>query len=202
MSKSPPCKQGCTCGKHKVLGHKCLENCICGRHNRPKPEIICAVYAILNTITQETYVGSSENAVHRIKYHHTAIINGNHERRKIREAVEQYGYEAFVLLVLEECSRDTLFSTEQFWFNYLEPEYNTIKDAAPHNLGTNMPEEMIILMSKRRRNQTPPMLGKKHSEEAKLLMSINKTGRKQSEERKLNQSIAMKAYWARKKAQL
>jgi hypothetical protein len=63
-------------------------------------------------------------------------------------ALLKYGYSNFSLDILEYCEPNVKISREQYYIDLLKPEYNILKKA-----GSN--------------------LGFKHSEETKLIMSIN-----------------------------
>jgi group I intron endonuclease len=48
---------------------------------------------------------------------------------RIYKALLKYGYAEFRLEILEYCSPEVLIKREQFYFDTLNPEYNTLKIA-------------------------------------------------------------------------
>lgn len=97
---------------------------------RPKKHMyICGVYAILNTETGETYIGSSTGLASRFAIHLSDMKRGIHPRVKIRDAVEEYGIEAFTFVVLEECEILERLIKEKEWIDYWQPEYNTVVES-------------------------------------------------------------------------
>lgn len=84
------------------------------------------VYAILNTETGEMYIGSSKDLFYRFNDHIRSLRRGNPGNRKLRVAVEEYGHEAFTVVVLEKCEVEFLFQRETHWISELNPEYNIL----------------------------------------------------------------------------
>ncbi len=86
----------------------------------------------------------------------------------INRSILSHGYSNFSLKILEYCDPAILLKRENYYFKLIVPEYNIAKDA------------------------TSPMLGKKHSEEAKAKMSAIKKGQTHSEETKAKISAGNK----------
>jgi group I intron endonuclease len=86
----------------------------------------------------------------------------------INRSILSHGYSNFTLKVLEFCDSALLLKRENYYFKLIVPEYNIAKDA------------------------TSPMLGKKHSEEAKAKMSAFKKGNIHLEETKAKSSAGNK----------
>lgn len=86
----------------------------------------------------------------------------------INRSLLSHGYSNFTLKILEYCDSAILLERENYYFKLIVPEYNLAKDA------------------------TSPMLGKKHSEEAKAKMSTKKKGQSHSEEAKAKISAGNK----------
>lgn len=74
----------------------------------------CGIYAITHRASGKKYVGQSINIDKRIYMH----SRGNTEHL-ISRAVQKYGFDAFDVEVLEECSRDLLGRREQYWIAHL-----------------------------------------------------------------------------------
>lgn len=94
---------------------------------RPK---ISAVYAVLNVETGETYIGSSDNVLKRATEHLRGIRGGYHQTRKIKQAVLEYGVEAFTFVIVEECKPLIREERELFWLQAWSPEYNSSYESA------------------------------------------------------------------------
>ncbi len=60
------------------------------------------VYLILNTITNDIYIGSSKNMSYRMNAHKRQMINGNHHSYKMNNSVEEHGVQAFEFYIIKE----------------------------------------------------------------------------------------------------
>lgn len=117
-----------------------------------------AIYAIVNNTTLDLYVGSAVALNRRWNVHRHQLRKGVHSNQHLQNAFAKYGESGFDFEVLERVpDRSALLSREQFWINFLNPEYNKQRLAASS-------------------------LGSVRSEESRLKMSIAAKGRKQSPE--------------------
>jgi group I intron endonuclease len=91
--------------------------------------IISAVYKITNTANSKIYVGSSNNFISRKWQHFSSLKNGNHHSKPLQAGFNKYGHEAFVIEIIEECSKENLKHREQHYIDSLKPAYNCRKDA-------------------------------------------------------------------------
>jgi len=83
------------------------------------------IYAIVNTLTQDRYIGSSYDMANRFAQHTTLLRRGQHHARRLQEAWNTYGEDAFVFVVLEELSDpDQLAAVEQAYLDAEQPAYN------------------------------------------------------------------------------
>ena len=73
--------------------------------------------------------------------------------------------------ILEHCSKEEVTQKEQFYLDTLKPTYNILKFAGS-SLGFKHSYCTIIQM-KERNNNNHPFLGRKHSKESKLTMSLS-----------------------------
>lgn len=80
------------------------------------------IYAIVNTITNELYVGASTNIGTRKQKHFSLLKHGKHQNSKLQESVTKYGIENFVLKVLEYTT--SLSKREQYYVDLLCPSLN------------------------------------------------------------------------------
>jgi group I intron endonuclease len=120
------------------------------------------IYLIHNLVNSKQYVGSSKNLRKRLLYYYSpsSLLNNQYVSRSILK----YGHDNFSLVILEfveihEKLRDILLSREQFYIDSLKPILNILPTAGS-------------------------ILGYKHSNETKELLSKLKIGMKLSEETK------------------
>nr|YP_009268538.1 hypothetical protein [Beauveria caledonica]AMD61802.1 hypothetical protein [Beauveria caledonica] len=130
------------------------------------------IYLWTNTITGKKYVGSSINLNIRLKNY----FSKNYLEYKIQldksliyRALLKYGYSNFKLEILEFCSIDSILEREQYYLDNLNLEYNLLKTARS-------------------------LLGFKHSEYSKKLISQALLGRVVKEETKEKLSSNTQAF--------
>jgi len=116
---------------------------------------ICGVYAILNTITGETYIGSSKDIIRRFDIHINSMRRNAHQSSNLQSVFYEYGDENLTLVILEECNIRNLLILETFWLIEIQPEYNTLLFAGRKHYHSK---------------------GWKHTEESKQNMSLAKIG--------------------------
>jgi hypothetical protein len=89
------------------------------------------------------------------------------ERNKampICRALLKYGYSKFSLEILEYCQPSEVISREQYFIDFLQPEYNILKTAGS-SLGYKHDEEARAKMSTSKKGQNHPMFGKTPNQE-------------------------------------
>ena len=127
-----------------------------------------AIYAIVNTVTRDMYVGSAVAVNRRWNAHLCNLRKGTHHCKHLQNAHVKYGEIAFDWEIIQFVDDKTkLIEREQFWIDFFKPAYNKRKIA-------------------------DSCFGVKRSEESRLKMSIAQTGKKQSEETKAKRSAALK----------
>lgn len=112
----------------------------------------CGIYKITNTLTGDTYVGSSQDIVARWKKHRWELNTDRHTNTYLVRAWKKYGQEAFKFKIVEECAIDCLLEREQFYLNSGEHVYNIATSSSA------------------------PMLGRTHSEESRRKISESNIG--------------------------
>jgi group I intron endonuclease len=82
--------------------------------------VTSGVYAIVNTITGQRYIGSTINFKVRSGSHRWALATGNLPNKPLRAAWAEYGSEVFRVEMLEETAADddTLEATERKWIEH------------------------------------------------------------------------------------
>lgn len=90
------------------------------------------IYRLVNIITGESYIGSSKSLSKRFtKYYSWNNLKNlsNKTPRLIYKNIVEYGYLNFNLEILEYCEPNLLLEREQFYIDFLNPEYNMHKTA-------------------------------------------------------------------------
>lgn len=155
------------------------------------------VYAVVNKITQQRYIGQSMNISKRFVEHKGMLKNGNHSNIYLQQAWDLYGSNNFDFVILEECTPDILLEREDFWINY----YGGINSDGVYNLlishecgGHNIETRCRVSATLRGfyANNTHHSKGAKLSEQTRLHMSKSRTGHKHSPETKLKISLSQK----------
>lgn len=90
------------------------------------------IYLWYNNINNKYYIGQSKE-LGNIKggrlanYYRLSYLQDLKNKGIISKSLIKYGHSNFSLIILEYCPIDDLDTREQFWINYLEPEYNILK---------------------------------------------------------------------------
>ena len=101
------------------------------------------VYAIINSITQEQYIGSSRDMKTRFMQHRSALRRNRHHAAKLQDAWNLNGEEAFTFVLLESVPNESdLEQIEQRYVDDEKPTYN--KDISVTNAGFLAIEETRI----------------------------------------------------------
>lgn len=86
------------------------------------------IYRWTNKKNGKTYVGSSINLSVRF-YTYYSLASLAKSNRPIDRALLKYGFSNFSLEILEYCETDLLLEREQYYMDYLKPEYNIVEKA-------------------------------------------------------------------------
>ncbi|HST90304.1 MAG TPA: GIY-YIG nuclease family protein [Ktedonobacterales bacterium] len=88
------------------------------------------IYAIVNTLTRDRYIGSSHDMPSRFTQHKALLRRGKHHARRLQAAWDTYGEDAFVFVVLEALpDTDQLEAIEQRYLDTEQPAYNSAASA-------------------------------------------------------------------------
>jgi len=134
------------------------------------------VYRWVNKETGKSYVGSGTNLARRFYNYYSAALLIKHDCMVINRALLKYGYSNFTLEIIEYCEPSNVIAREQFYLNFLKPEYNILVKAGS-SLGFKHTEE-----TKQKIGEASQ--GLKRSEETKRKMSEAQIGRRHSEDTK------------------
>jgi group I intron endonuclease len=181
---------------------------------------ISGIYAIVNKVNGNQYIGSSCNVKYRWRQHLHLLHKGKHHSVHLQHAWNFYGENTFDFVVLVECSDSELIELEQSYIDALCPVYNICVTAGSRlgvghteetkeklrqaNLGKRYSEETKAKHSASRKGKPLPhtpewnanlwinRIGWKHSEESKAKISASQKGKPLSKENKQGISNAMK----------
>lgn len=131
------------------------------------------VYRITNIITDDFYLGSSNDIERRWSQHQHDLSRGIHYNQHLQRAWDKYSKTAFSFDLIQECTDDNLRQVEQDFLDSLHPPYNLSSSAS----------------------SPPGTKGLVWSEEARLHLSIAMTKRDASPEFRLVKSRARRDSW-------
>ena len=87
-------------------------------------EIICGIYKIINTVTNDFYIGSSKNVKNRWMSHKKPSTWKRCTNNPMYQDMKKYGVDKFELQILEEAEVEQLKEKEQQFIETLKPIYN------------------------------------------------------------------------------
>lgn len=108
------------------------------------------IYKITCTVSGKVYIGSSINVRKRRNHHLCYLRKNRHSNNYLQHSYNKYGEDSLVFEMVEECEPELLLVTEEKCIN----KFNSFND------GFNLVEK-----------PTAHMLGYKHTDEAKAIMS-------------------------------
>lgn len=109
------------------------------------------IYKILNSKTNDFYIGSSLEYNDRKVTHFRLLKQNKHHCIHLQNAFNKYGIDCFSISIVEEfkfTDKQYLLEREQFYLDTLKPHYNICKIAGSP-LGRKMPENSYKLFTKR-----------------------------------------------------
>jgi len=129
------------------------------------------IYQIRNILNNKLYIGSAagKGFQNRWQFHLADLKKDKHHSSKLQNAWNKYGEESFVFEVLEECVPEKCIEREQYYLDFVKPEYNC-RPIANSQLGFKHSKATKLHLSKIK-------TGLKHSIESKLLMSQKRIGK-------------------------
>jgi hypothetical protein len=120
------------------------------------------IYCIANQETGQMYIGPSVDLHGRLMDH---LIYYNYYNTYLQRAIAKYGLAAFIFLVVEQCTKESLLEREQYWLNWL----------------FSLPDHLRYYFSP----TAGSLLGFKHSDETKSQISASIKGRSVSEDTRI-----------------
>ena len=88
-------------------------------------KIICGIYKIINTITGDSYIGSSKNIKNRWIEHKSKSTWKRHPNNPLYQDMQTYGVDEFSFQILEEVEIAHLKEAEQKFIEKMHPTYNS-----------------------------------------------------------------------------
>ena len=85
---------------------------------------ISAIYEIMNTVTNEYYVGSSKNVLHRWSEHRCPSTWKKESNKLLYQAFQKYGLDKFRFQILCPVMPEYLKQVEQELIEMIQPAYN------------------------------------------------------------------------------
>jgi group I intron endonuclease len=126
------------------------------------------VYALVNNINGNAYIGSGVDLYSRLRDYHQPWYLASRTNLVIVRAINKYGMENFTLVVLEFTTPELAVPSEQIWIDSHSPEYNT-SPTASSSLGVKHTEQGKIKIRE-------GMTGKARSQDVREAMSQRQTG--------------------------
>lgn len=100
----------------------------------------CGIYIFTNLENGKRYIGSSVDIYNRIHEHIHNLNNNKAHNKHFQNAWNKYGEDCFIYSVLEYCSTDQQFEREQYYIDFIKPEYNLTLNVIA-NYGHNVSDE-------------------------------------------------------------
>jgi len=152
------------------------------------------IYKITNVINNKSYIGKTNNIEKRIKKH--LYLTGKGIKRHLYNAILLYGWENFIVEIIQEGTKENINSLEVYWINHFETTnkekgYNATFGGEGGDTWT-LNQNKYATSKKLRIKNT----GQKRSKEFCEKMSSLFKGRKVSEEQKEQISETLKKKYA------
>lgn len=85
------------------------------------------IYKITNVITNECYIGQSEDCYNRMRQHKIWLKEGKHQNILLQNAWNTYGASNFKFEIIDWCNKDELDDRECFWIKHCNCNYEKSK---------------------------------------------------------------------------
>lgn len=85
---------------------------------------VCGIYKIICLSSNSFYIGSSKNIQQRFFKHRNELRKSVHKNEHLQNAYNKYLEENFSIEIVELCSEEEQFSREQYYIDFLKPNFN------------------------------------------------------------------------------
>lgn len=147
----------------------------------------CGIYTIINIITGDYYIGSSNDVRGRIRSHRSELARNKHSNCHLQRAYNKYGADNFEFKTILLCDLENKLHYEQVLIDNMKPAYNIAITAEAPGQGLH-PSDAT------KRKISEALKGKKPSEEHRRKISESLSGHALSEEHKHKLSEAHKGH--------
>jgi len=151
------------------------------------------IYKITNVLNKKFYIGSSIRFTYRKKQHIYDLRKNTHCNRYLQNAWNKYGERNFIFEIIEDnISEKDLLEREQYYLDFLKPEYNILKETKQHLNRYKLTKEQVD-------KAVSKNTGLKRSPMSKLRMSISAKINRALNPRKFSEIIKLKMQNVQKK---
>jgi hypothetical protein len=120
------------------------------------------IYMWTNLINAKQYIGSGVDLYNRLSFYYSLSAMENFLKNRqsyIYNALLKHGHSNFSLTILEYCSPEKCLEREDFYLSSLEHQYNILEKAGSL-LGHKHSDETKQIMSETKKGENNPMYGK------------------------------------------
>ena len=160
------------------------------------------IYAIVNRVTKDMYVGSAVNIASRWRVHKHHLTHNTHHCKHLQNSYNKYSKDVFDFEIVEFVDdKSKLIAREQLWIDFFGPTYNKRK-LADSCLGIKRSAEVRAKMSaaQKGKKQSPETIakraaalrGRSRPPEVRAKISASHMGIRPSEEVRAKMSLAKK----------
>jgi group I intron endonuclease len=137
------------------------------------------IYKILNIITNDFYIGSTNNHIKRFAEHKRQLLKNIHHNIILQNSYNKYGINSFQYEIIEFVeNQNDLLNREQYYLDLLKPTFNiAISSSAPMLGKKHKPETIKKLLEDLKNRPTGkehPLHGIKWSEDRKKIWSVRR----------------------------
>lgn len=101
----------------------------------------CGVYIFINLENGKRYIGSSNNLYNRLHEHYHNLKNNKSHNKHFQASWNKHGEDKFIYGILEYCDRSIQFEREQYYLDFMQPEYNLTSNVIA-STGTKVSDEV------------------------------------------------------------
>jgi len=117
------------------------------------------IYGIINILTDQVYIGQSQNIYYRMIFHRHKLKNNSHDNPYLLRSFNKYGSENFKFFVFEYCDNDRniLTEKEKYYISIRDKVYNIRESVKSYNHNNRAPatEESKLKMSNTKKGKSP-----------------------------------------------